>query len=63
MGETASEGEVNLAPGRHLVRLEYRLEGGSPNFRILWAPPGIGLEPIPAGSLSPAPQRMFWEVE
>jgi len=62
--ETSSEGEINLAPGRHRIRLEYRLEGGSPNFRILWAPPGIGgMEPIPAGALAPAPERMFWDAE
>ena len=61
--ETASEGEINLAPGRHRMRLEYRMESGSPSFRILWSPPGISMEPIPASALSPAPERMFWEAE
>ena len=61
--EAASEGEVNLAPGQHRIRVERRVESGSPSFRVLWGPPGIGLEPIPAGSLSPAPERMFWESE
>lgn len=62
-GETAARGEINLSAGRHRIRLERRVESGSPSFRILWAPPGIGLEPIPAGALSPAPERMFWEAE
>lgn len=62
-GETAARGEINLSAGSHRIRVERRVESGSPSFRILWAPPGIGLEPIPAGALSPAPERMFWEAE
>ncbi len=63
LDETTVEGEINLAPGRHEIRVEYRSESRSSQFRILWAPPGISLEPIPIEAMSPAPEYMLTVVE
>lgn len=55
----ASSATVTLTAGPHRVRVEYFSPGPPSQLKVLWAPPGGPLAPIPIESLSPAPDRMF----
>ena len=50
---------VTLDAGKHPIRVEYVSDRPPSEFEVLWAPPGVGLEPIPIDRLSPAQEQMF----
>ena len=57
------ESEVELAAGRHRIRLEYQTSAGSPWFEALWTPPGQGESRIAPEYLSPDAEYMFRVVD
>ena len=62
--DIAAEGKVNLAQGRHSLRVEYRPESSPSRFEILWARgESGGYGPIPVELMRPAPEHMMWLVE
>lgn len=59
----ARENEVELVEGRHRIRVEYFSSRGSPQFEILWTPPGKPETRIGPEYLSPASEHMFRVIE
>ncbi len=57
------ESEVELAAGRHRIRLEYQTSVGSPRFEVLWAPPGRPKSRIGPEYLLPDAEYMFRVVD
>ena len=57
------EAEIELAAGRHRIRLNYEAGAGSPRFQLLWTPPGQPESRLDPESLSPALEYMFRVVE
>ena len=57
------ESEVELAAGRHQIRLEYQTSVGSPRFEVLWTPPGQSESRIKPEYLSPDAEYMFRVVD
>ena len=57
------DSEVELAAGRHRIRLEYQTSVGSPRFEVLWAPPGRPKIRIGPEYLLPDAEYMFRVVD
>jgi hypothetical protein len=58
-GSAGPNGRTTLGPGRHSIRVEYLSSSPPSQFKVLWAPPGGELQPIPIERLSPASEHMF----
>ena len=60
---TATSGELNLAPGQNNLRIEYTAPSGPTQFEVLWALGSGTYRPIPVELLTPAPEHMMQVVE
>ncbi len=54
-----SEASVQLNAGPHRISIELTTDTNSPELRVLWAPAGGSLSPIPIDALTPDPDRML----
>ena len=61
--DTATTGELNLAPGQNHLRIEYTSPSGPTQFEVLWALGTGPYKPIPVELLTPAPEHMMQVVE
>ena len=61
--DTATTGEISLAPGHNALRVEYSAPSGPTQFEVLWAIGSGTFTPIPIEMLTPAPEYMMLVVE
>ena len=61
--DAATSGELNLAPGRNALLVEYTSPSGPTQFEVLWALGSGTYRPIPVELLTPAPEHMMQVVE
>ena len=61
--DTATTGEISLAPGHNALRVEYSAPSGPTQFEVLWAIGSGTFAPIPIELMTPAPEHMMLVVE
>ena len=61
--DTATSGELNLAPGQNALRVEYSSPSGPTQFEVLWALGSGNYTPIPIELMTPDPGHMMLVVE
>ncbi len=61
--DAATSGELNLAPGRNALRVEYTSPSGPTQFEILMALGSGTYKPIPIELMTPAPEHIMLVVE
>jgi 4-amino-4-deoxy-L-arabinose transferase-like glycosyltransferase len=62
-GEGSSTREVPLNAGVRHIRVEYRTNAPSSEIKVLWAPPGLPLRPIPQDLMTPAWEHLIRAVD
>ena len=61
--DMAATGELNLAPGRNTLRVEYTSPSSPTQFEVLWSLGSGPYTPIPIELMTPTPEHMMLFVE